>query len=157
MPSSRATTAAETRPPRVTQTIASNGPAPLSRHANARESRWNWSHDTGNILSGLRGGLDCCGSVNFSSVMAMVSSSLAGLKLGPHPRQHRFDRAFGGSELLRIARPHHHIGIAAAFVHERIGADDDVGMLFGDLAEFGADIAFAAIGAHRIRQHFDAG
>src|SRR5437868_2832175 len=33
MPSSRATIAAGTRPPRVTQTIASNGPAPARRHA----------------------------------------------------------------------------------------------------------------------------
>src|SRR3984957_16701182 len=151
MPSSRATTAAATRPPRVTQTMASNGPAPLSRHASARESRWNWSHDTGNILSALRGagGSACCGSI-----MTMVSSSLTGGQRRADPRQHRLDRTFRGGELLRIARAHHHIGIAAAlFVHERIGADDHVGMVFGNLAELGADIAFAAIGAHRFRQH----
>src|ERR1700731_4113270 len=132
MPSSRATTAADTRPPRVTHTIASNGPVPLSRQASARESRWNWSHDTGKIFAGSRDG--------FASSSAMGSpSGLARGERGAHPRQHRLDRGFRSRELLRIARAHHHIGIAAAFVHERIGADDDVGMLFGDLAEFGAD------------------
>src|SRR6266487_2359324 len=55
MPSSRATIAAGTSPPRVIVTIASNGPAPLSRHASARESRWNWSHDTGKIFVGSIG------------------------------------------------------------------------------------------------------
>ena len=54
MPSSRATIAAGTKPPRVMQTIASNGPAPLSRQASARESRWNWSHETGKIFAGSR-------------------------------------------------------------------------------------------------------
>src|SRR5262249_58216183 len=52
MPSSRATIAAGTRPPRVTQTIAWNGPAPASRHASARASRWNWSHETGKAFCG---------------------------------------------------------------------------------------------------------
>ncbi len=56
MPSSRATIAAGTSPPRVMHTIASNGPASVSRQASARASRWNWSHETGN---GLR---DCSGS-----------------------------------------------------------------------------------------------
>src|SRR5579872_4912195 len=50
--SSRATMAAGTRPPRVIATIALNGPSPFRRQASARESRWNWSHDTGNIFSG---------------------------------------------------------------------------------------------------------
>jgi hypothetical protein len=39
VPSSRATIAAGTSPPRVTVTIASNGPTPLSRQASARASR----------------------------------------------------------------------------------------------------------------------
>src|SRR5262249_25262385 len=54
MPSSRATIAAGTSPPRVMQTTASNGPASASRHASARASRWNWSQETGNCFSG------CC-------------------------------------------------------------------------------------------------
>src|SRR5712691_11382327 len=58
MPSSRATIAAGTRPPRVTQTTAWNGPAPASRQASARASRWNWSHDTGNAFCGWVSG--CC-------------------------------------------------------------------------------------------------
>src|SRR5262245_52263434 len=53
--SSRATMAAGTRPPRLKQTIASHGPASCRRQARARESRWNWSHETGKIFSG-RGG-----------------------------------------------------------------------------------------------------
>src|SRR5580692_11056774 len=114
MPSSRATIAAGTRPPRVMLTIASNGPAPLSRQARARESRWNWSHETGKIFSGLGGGeFGCCGSA-----MAMATLALAGRKLRSHPRQHRLDRRHGGGDFLPIARAHHHIGIAAAlFIH----------------------------------------
>src|SRR3712207_6816257 len=45
--SSRATMAAGTRPPRVMHTMASNGPADAKRHARARQSRWNWSQETG--------------------------------------------------------------------------------------------------------------
>src|ERR1700758_5551290 len=52
MPSSRATIAAGTRPPRVPQTIAGTGPAPASRQARARASRWNWSHETGKAFCG---------------------------------------------------------------------------------------------------------
>src|SRR5262245_62101712 len=55
MPSSRATIAAGTRPPRVMHTTAANGPASASRQASARASRWNWSHDTGNGLCGIAG------------------------------------------------------------------------------------------------------
>src|SRR5688572_12198597 len=51
--SSRATIAAGTSPPRVMQTTAWNGPDPDSRHASARASRWNWSHETGNAFSGV--------------------------------------------------------------------------------------------------------
>src|SRR5882757_305369 len=56
MPSSRATIAAGTSPPRVMQTIAWNGPASASRQASARASRWNWSQETGNCFCG------CCTS-----------------------------------------------------------------------------------------------
>jgi hypothetical protein len=41
-------------------TMASNGPASCNRQASARESRWNWSQETGKIFSG-RGGLSGCG------------------------------------------------------------------------------------------------
>src|SRR5215510_7328922 len=54
MPSSRATIAAGTIPPRVMHTTAWNGPASASRHASARASRWNWSQETGNCFCG------CC-------------------------------------------------------------------------------------------------
>src|SRR5262249_11667385 len=52
MPSSRATIAAGTSPPRVTQTIAWNGPAPASRPASARASRWDLCHETGKAFCG---------------------------------------------------------------------------------------------------------
>src|SRR5580704_1106814 len=115
MPSSRATIAAGTRPPRVMLTIASNGPAPLSRQASARESRWNWSHDTGKIFSGAGiGAFDCCGSG-----IAIPSLSLPLRKLGFHARQHGFDRRYGGGNFLWLARAHHDVCVAAAFfIHE---------------------------------------
>src|SRR5438874_11547971 len=59
MPSSRATMAAGTRPPRVTHTIAWNGPAPASRQASARASRWNWSQETGKAFCGCGCGWAC--------------------------------------------------------------------------------------------------
>ena len=45
--------AAATSPPRVMQTIASNGPLSASRHASAFASRWNWSQETGKDLREL--------------------------------------------------------------------------------------------------------
>src|SRR5215475_7556867 len=42
--------AAGTNPPRVMQTMASNGPLSARRQANARASRWNWSQETGKDL-----------------------------------------------------------------------------------------------------------
>src|SRR5262245_21945787 len=51
-PSSRATMVAGTRPPRVMPMTAANGPRPFSRQVSARQSRWNWSHETGKIFSG---------------------------------------------------------------------------------------------------------
>src|SRR5262249_422965 len=74
MPSSRATMAAGTSPPRVMHTMAANGPAPLSRQASARESRWNWSHDTGNALDGAT-----------TSFMATSCPTLGDSKPPTHP------------------------------------------------------------------------
>ena len=45
--------AAGTSPPRVMQTMASNGPLSASRQASARASRWNWSQETGKDLREL--------------------------------------------------------------------------------------------------------
>src|SRR3546814_4510132 len=47
---SRAITAAGTRPPRVMAAMPLNGPRATRRQASARESRCNWSQDTGNIF-----------------------------------------------------------------------------------------------------------
>src|SRR5262249_14131052 len=55
MPSSRATIAAGTRPPRVTATIASNGPAPASRRGSGRAARWNGPQEPGKAFSGIAG------------------------------------------------------------------------------------------------------
>src|SRR5258707_2963152 len=49
-PSSRATIAAGTSPPRVIAITAWNGPTSFSRQVSARQSRWNWSHETGKAL-----------------------------------------------------------------------------------------------------------
>src|SRR5882757_1456373 len=76
--SSRATIAAGTSPPRVTVTIAWNGPAPLSRHASARASRWNWSQETGKAFSGIFDGaiVSCPVFVDFlESIVGWVERS----------------------------------------------------------------------------------
>src|SRR5262249_57111805 len=52
MPGAGETSAAGTSPDRVPQTIAGSGPPPASRHASARASRWNWSHETGKAFCG---------------------------------------------------------------------------------------------------------
>src|SRR5262249_31093500 len=57
--SSRATTAAGTRPPRVTATIPFHGPLLASRQASALALRCSSSHDTGKVLglvAGVTGG-----------------------------------------------------------------------------------------------------
>src|SRR4051794_17577104 len=117
--------AAGTRPPRVTQTTASNGPEPASRQASARASRWNWSQETGKIFSGCS-----------MTVPPDVTGMSGGRQRRLHLRQHRLDGGTGGGELLRVARPHHHIGVGAEpLVEEGIAADHHLGMLFGDGAE----------------------
>jgi hypothetical protein len=56
------------------QTIASKARLPpLSRQASARESRWNWSHETGKIFSGLGRGTSF-GGMGSGLVIASVTS-----------------------------------------------------------------------------------
>src|SRR5580704_14022128 len=113
MPSSRATIAAGTRPPRVMQTTASNGPTAASRQASALASRWNASHETGKAFSGSG-----CG-IRIPSALAAPGSERL-----PHLGEHGLDRALGGGELRRIARAHDDVGVGAALlVEERIAAD----------------------------------
>ena len=104
MLSSRATIAAGTSPPRVTHTIASNGPAPLSRQASARASRWNWSHDTGKALSGIR-----------ASACAMFMS------LSPEPtaRRHTYARFAAGSGALALPDARPRVLASVPFAKER--------------------------------------
>src|SRR6185369_9335324 len=52
MSSSRATTAAGTRPPRVTATMPLKGPASTSRQASALALRWSSSQVTGKFFCG---------------------------------------------------------------------------------------------------------
>src|SRR5215475_16228867 len=124
-PSSRATIAAGTRPPRVMATTAWNGPTSLSRQVSARQSRWNWSQDTGNA---------------FSELSAMVPSSrlekISRLPRRMQRRQHFLHRAHRGAELVRIARADHEVGVGPlVLVQEGIAADDGVGMGIGDLPQ----------------------
>ena len=61
-------------------------------------------------------------------------------------------------ELVRIARPQHHVGVRAALrIEERIAADRHVRIGLGDLAELAADVALARIGQHGLGQHAHAG
>src|SRR3954467_10815655 len=83
MPGSRATMAAGTRPPLVTHTMASNGPAPASRQASARASRWNWSQDTGKAF--------CVGAL-------MIASRSRPRPLGAQPPEEGLDRAHGARD-----------------------------------------------------------
>src|ERR1700730_3187775 len=61
-PSSRATIAAGTSPPRVIAITAWNGPTSFSRQVSARQSRWNWSHETGKALPARSAALSSGGS-----------------------------------------------------------------------------------------------
>src|SRR5207302_2127020 len=129
MLSSRATIAAATSPPRVMQTIASNGPASASRQASARASRWNWSHETGNAFSACTCTKTPCPVSPF-----MLSRGLPQGRLDP--REHRFDRGFGGGERRRVAGAHDNVGVRPArLVEERIAADTGARVRLGDLAE----------------------
>src|SRR5271169_6240204 len=81
--SSRATIAAGTRPPRVMATIALNGPDEASRQANARASRWNWSHETGKALS--RGEFTGC---SFAKDSPFLTSAMTARDPVVGPDQH---------------------------------------------------------------------
>src|ERR1700757_5058480 len=159
-PSSRATIAAGTRPPRVIAITAWNGPTSLSRQVSARQSRWNWSHDTGNALPARSWALSVV-SPFISSLLpnaanAAVSNGFL-LARDVKPREHFLHRIHGSHELVRIARAHHEIGVRLLLlVGEGIAADDGIGMGFRDRPQRTADVAFPGIGAHRIRQHLHA-
>src|SRR5436309_10042004 len=130
--SSRATIAAGTRPPRVMQTTAWNGPTSASRHASARASRWKASQETGKAFSSCG-----CGMENLSAPGAKQGSERLS-----HLGEHGLDRGLGGGEPRRIARAHHDIGVGPALVvEERVAADHGPGMRLRDVRERAADIA----------------
>src|SRR5215475_7818820 len=136
-PSSRATIAAGTSPPRVMAITAWNGPTSLSRQVNALQSRWNWSQDTGNALPAR--------SWAMRSAPLSMSFLFACRELARHSqsRQHLLDRVHRGGELVGVARTHHKIGVRLLVLVEKgIGADDGFGMGDGDTPQGTADIAF---------------
>src|SRR5262249_2171797 len=67
--------AAGTNPPRVMQTMASNGPLSARRQANARASRWNWSQETGKDLR----------DVGWTMMVPNLERGLPPTSLHPHP------------------------------------------------------------------------
>ena len=161
--SSRAMIAAGTRPPRVTATIASNGPEPARRQASARASRWNWSQETGKAFSrpsGMRGFLlrGPVGRPLHSKRRAGARARAAPVNSfgGPRPRPRgpgavsaglrrglRFRPASPRSRAapprpLPRSRPRTTIWLLERSVGERgIGADDRLGVRGGDLAQRG--------------------
>src|SRR5262249_40504566 len=115
MPSSRATMAAGTSPPRVMQTMAENGPDSLSRQASARESRWNWSHDTGNIFAGETGS-----SIAISGTATNREDRAAGQGLAHIEHEIEAPRA-------ALARPLH--------LHHQLAAEQTVAAVPGFVGE----------------------
>src|SRR5215468_2190313 len=116
-PSSRATIAAGTSPPRVMATTAWNGPTSLSRQVSARQSRWNWSQDTGNAFSELSAMVPLFALKHFGRLPRRMQR-----------RQHLLHRAHRGVELVRIAGADHEVGVGPlVLVQEGIAADDGVG------------------------------
>ena len=105
-------------------TIASNGPSPDRRQAGARASRWNWSHDTGNA---------------FCDEDAMVALSRIRDQAGIGAGWSRLTRSRTASRPHVDGQPvlaaHDDLVGEAARREGRIGADRDVGMRLGNLAE----------------------
>src|ERR1700730_1751054 len=130
-PSSRATIAAGTKPPRVMAITAWNGPTSLSRQVNARQSRWNWSHETGKALPARSWALSSGASpaIVFSLNFAIFDALADHVQSGQHFLHggHRCAQFFG------IARTDDEVGVRLlVFVLKRIAADDGVGVRVGD-------------------------
>src|ERR1700712_1055536 len=113
VPSSRATIAAGTRPPRVMQTMAWNGPASARRQASARESRWNWSQETGKAF--------CAWGSDISK--PFVSQC----------RQHLFHLLHGRSDFLRIAATDDNLVLEFSVGVARVRAHRQSRMRFRDV------------------------
>src|SRR5579871_241109 len=96
-PSSRATIAAGTRPPRVIAITAWKGPTSLSRQVSARQSRWNWSHDTGNALPARSWALSVVSP--FISLSPTDDTAARALAAHVQSRQHLLHRIHGGRKL----------------------------------------------------------
>src|SRR5436305_6165074 len=157
-PSSRATIAAGTRPPRVIAITALNGPTSFSRQVSARQSLWNWSQETGKALPARSCALSSgCSAIFIVSVVRFYLNDPALTKY-VQIRQHLLDRVHGGLQLFGIAGADHEIGIRLlVLILERVAADDGVRMSIGDFAQGAADVAFPRVGANRVRQHPHAG
>src|SRR5260370_24970873 len=116
--SSRGTTAAGTSPQRVIAITAWNGPTSFSRQVSARQSLWNWSHETGNAFPAR----SCALSSGFSVIA--LSPALFGSPDHVQSRQHLLDRGHRGSELFGAARADHAIGVRLLVpIDDRIAAE----------------------------------
>src|SRR5215213_244640 len=130
---------AGTSPPRVMQTIASNGPAPARRQASARASRWNWSQETGKAF--------CVGAL-------MIASRSRRRPLGAQPLEEVLDRAHGARDRGGVLAAHDDLVLEAGRREGRVGADRDAVMGLGDGAEaFGIDALGHAGGVDRLDLH----
>src|SRR5215210_4990640 len=108
VPSSRATIAAGTSPPRVMHTIASKGPAPASRQASARASRWNWSQETGKAF--------CVGAF-------MAARASGGHAVGAQAREEGLDAPHRVGDALGVLAAHYDRVLEPRCRERRIGAD----------------------------------
>src|SRR3954451_24833691 len=131
LPSSRATIAAGTSPPRVMQTIASNGPAPASRQASARASRWNWSKETGNAL--------CEPALVLGDALTPASGKGALAFQLLENAVHGLDGCGHG---VRILAAHYDRVLEPGGREGGVGADADARMEFCDLTQAGRIDAF---------------
>src|SRR6202035_669470 len=117
-PSSRATIAAGTSPPRVIAITAWNGPTSFNRQVSARQSLWNWSHETGKALPAR----SCALSSGCSAIFILLK--FLGSAGDVHSRQHFLYRIHRGVEFFRVARADHEIGVRLlVLVLKRIAAD----------------------------------
>src|SRR5258708_8989112 len=142
-PSSRATIAAGTSPPRMIAITAWNGPTSFSRQVSARQSRWNWSHETGNAFPAR----SCALSSGFSVIA--LSPALFGSPDHVQSRQHLLDRGHRGSELFGVARADHEIGVRLlVLTDERIAAHYGVLMRVGAVAQQTPAVAYPPSASH---------
>src|SRR3954463_13962628 len=98
------------------QTIASNGPAPASRQASARASRWNWSQETGKAF--------CVGALMTAprSRPRPPRARPRRRAVGPQPLGEVLDRAHGAGDRGGVLAAHDDLVLEAGRREGRVGA-----------------------------------